>query len=120
MSLPLSPPTFERSNRYHDGGWYFQDSWKVAHTITLNLGLRWDYYGVQHNVNPSLDSNFYPSNTPNIPLGIADGQVLTTPQSPIGELWSPQPPQLRSTSRRCMGRFRRRQDGGARRLRHRL
>jgi hypothetical protein len=89
VSLPLSPPTFERSNRYHDGGWYFQDSWKVAHTITLNLGLRWDYFGVQHNVNPSLDSNFYPSNTPNIPLGIADGQVLTTPQSPIGELWSP-------------------------------
>ncbi len=89
VSLPLSPPTFERSNRYHDGGWYFQDSWKVAPTITLNLGLRWDYFGVQHNVNPNLDSNFYPSNTPNIPLGIANGQVMTAPQSPIGELWSP-------------------------------
>jgi outer membrane receptor protein involved in Fe transport len=89
LTLPLGPPTFERSNRYHDGGAYFQDAWKIAHTVTLNLGLRWDYFGVQHNVNPNLDSNFYPSNTPNIPLGIADGSVMTAPMSPIGELWKP-------------------------------
>ncbi|MGD1069768.1 MAG: TonB-dependent receptor [Bryobacteraceae bacterium] len=89
INLPVGPPTFERSNRYHEGALYFQDSWKVAHHVTLNLGLRWEYFGVQHNVNPNLDSNFYPSNNPNQFLAIEQGSVLTTPNSPIGELWKP-------------------------------
>jgi outer membrane receptor protein involved in Fe transport len=89
ITLPVGPPDFERSNRYHEGAVYFQDSWKVARRVTVNLGLRWEYFGVQHNVNSSLDSNFYTSNNPNPFLAIADGQVDTVPNSPIGELWQP-------------------------------
>ena len=61
VSLPVGPPHFERSNRYHEAAAYFQDSWKISRRLTLNLGLRWEYFGVQHNVNPNLDSNFYPA-----------------------------------------------------------
>jgi hypothetical protein len=90
INLPVGPPTFERSNRYHEGAVYVQDSWKIAKRFTINLGLRWEYFGVQHNVNPNLDSNFYPAtNAPNQFVAIEDGQVDTTPNSPIGELWKP-------------------------------
>lgn len=89
VSLPLGPPTFERSNRYHEGALYVQDSWKISRRLTFNYGLRWEYFGVQHNVNASLDSNFYPANVANPYQAIAQGVVDTTPNSPIGELWTP-------------------------------
>ena len=89
MTLPVGPPTFERSNRYHEGALYFQDSWKVTPRVTVNLGLRWEYFGVQHNVNANLDSNFYPGSGATVPRAIASGVVDIAPQSPIGELWQP-------------------------------
>jgi outer membrane receptor protein involved in Fe transport len=89
VTLPVGPPSFERSNRYHEGAAYFQDSWKVMHRLTLNLGLRWEYFGVQHNVDPYLDSNFYPSKNPNEFIAMQQGQVYEAPNSPIGELWKP-------------------------------
>lgn len=57
LTLPVGPPTFERSNRYHEYAFYGQDSWKVSPRFTVNLGLRWEYLGVQHNVDANLDSN---------------------------------------------------------------
>jgi outer membrane receptor protein involved in Fe transport len=90
VTLPVGPPDFERSNRYHEGAVYFQDSWKFSRRLTFNLGLRWEYFGVQHNVNANLDSNFYPqTNAANQFVGIENGVVEPTPQSPIGELWKP-------------------------------
>jgi hypothetical protein len=88
VNLPTDQPNFSRSNRYHEGALYFQDAWKVTHRFTLNLGLRWEYFGVQHNKNPNLDSNFYPDfSAPNIYEAIANGNVTTTPNSNIGALW---------------------------------
>jgi len=58
LSLPVAKPAFGRNYRYNDIAWYAQDSWKITPRLTLNFGVRWEYYGVQHNSDPSLDSNF--------------------------------------------------------------
>jgi outer membrane receptor protein involved in Fe transport len=89
INLPVGPPDFERSNRYHEGALYFQDAWKLSKRVTVNLGLRWEYFGVQHNVNANLDSNFYTANVSNPYQAIAQGTVETTPNSSIGGLWEP-------------------------------
>ncbi|HEY6392569.1 MAG TPA: TonB-dependent receptor [Bryobacteraceae bacterium] len=31
---------------YHDYGVYFQDDWRVTPNLTINAGLRWEFYGV--------------------------------------------------------------------------
>ena len=87
LTLPVSAPAFGRNNRYNDGSWYVQDSWKVSPRLTLNLGLRWEYYGVQHNANPSLDSNFYLGPGANIYQQVRSGVVDIANQSPVGGLW---------------------------------
>jgi outer membrane receptor protein involved in Fe transport len=58
LTLPVGPPAFNRNFHYNDGSLYAQDSWKIVPRFTLNLGVRWEYYGVQHNANQALDSNF--------------------------------------------------------------
>jgi outer membrane receptor protein involved in Fe transport len=58
LSLPASSPSFSRNYKYNDGAAYIQDTWKVTPRLTVNIGLRWEYYGVQHNSNKNLDSNF--------------------------------------------------------------
>jgi outer membrane receptor protein involved in Fe transport len=58
VTLPVTTPAFNRNFHYNDFAFYGQDSWKVRPRLTLNLGVRWEYYGVQHNANRALDSNF--------------------------------------------------------------
>lgn len=96
INLPATQPSFSRSNRYHDSAFYGQDNWKVTPKLTLNLGLRWEYYGVQHNKDPRLDSNFVFGTGSNFFEKIRDGRVYTvdatpnSPASPVGGLWKPQ------------------------------
>jgi hypothetical protein len=52
-------PEYYRGFRANEFATYFQDDWKVRSNLTLNLGLRWEYFGPPHNFRPGLDSNFY-------------------------------------------------------------
>lgn len=87
VNLPVGPPVFARSNRYHEFGTYFEDTWKATNRLTFNLGIRWDYFGVQHNKNPNLDSNYYDAQGGDIFDNIRNGNVATVPNSPIHGLW---------------------------------
>jgi outer membrane receptor protein involved in Fe transport len=86
LTLPVGQPNFSRSNRYNDWALYVQDAWKVNRRLTLNLGLRWEIFGTQHNKDPKLDSNYY-LGSGDIYQAIRNGQLLTVPNSPNGELW---------------------------------
>ena len=88
LTLPVGEPSFNRNNRYNDGNWYVQDSWKVTPKLTLNLGVRWEYYGVQHNANPALDSNFYLGPGATLFDQVRNGTAQIANQSPVGGLWA--------------------------------
>jgi outer membrane receptor protein involved in Fe transport len=89
VTLPVSQPNFTRNNRYNEWALYVNDTWSVTDRLKLNLGLRYEYFGVQHNTDPSLDSNFYYGSGSNIHEQIRNGRIYTAPESPIGSLWSP-------------------------------
>ncbi|HVJ08688.1 MAG TPA: TonB-dependent receptor [Acidisarcina sp.] len=90
ITLPATSPSFARSDRFHDWAVYAQDAWKATPRLTVNYGVRYEYYGVQHNNKKNLDSNFYYGNNTLTAQNIRNGHVYTTPNSPIKSLWNPQ------------------------------
>jgi hypothetical protein len=89
ITLPAVSPSFSRSDRYRDSALYAQDTWRFTPRLTLNLGVRWEYYGIQHNSAAALDSNFYLGAGSTLPQQIAAGAISTVPNSSLGKLWKP-------------------------------
>lgn len=54
---------FESDNGKNYWGTYVQDDWKVSSKLTLNLGLRWDFFGLVYD-HHAAQANFVPSGPP--------------------------------------------------------
>jgi len=65
-------PKFERGYRANEYDFFVQDDWRVNNRFTVNLGLRWEYFGPPHNNEPNIDSNFYFGSTVPLPQQCAD------------------------------------------------
>ena len=87
LTLPVGPPDFTRSNRYKDFALYVNDAWRLKSRFTLNLGLRYEYFGVQHNVDPKKESNLYFGTGSSLQERIRNAKVQLAGDSPIGSLW---------------------------------
>ncbi|MGD0793380.1 MAG: TonB-dependent receptor [Terriglobales bacterium] len=64
MSASINPttgqsPDYYRGYRANEVAFYVQDDWRVSSRLTMNLGLRWEYFGPPHNFQPNIDSNLY-------------------------------------------------------------
>lgn len=88
VTLPLGPPSFSRSNLYHELAFYVNDSWRLRSDFTVNLGLRYEFYGVQRNKDASLDANFYFGAGDNIVDQVRNGGLARAVDSPVGALWT--------------------------------
>ncbi len=89
ITLPATAPSFSRSFRYNDWAAYAQDNWKLTRRFTFNYGVRYEFYGVQHNGNQKLDSNFYFGSGASIYDRVRNGSVQIAPDSPVGKMWNP-------------------------------
>jgi outer membrane receptor protein involved in Fe transport len=90
VQLPATQPSFARSYRYNDWALYAQDSWRASPRLTLNYGVRYEHYGVQHNGDPNLDSNLYFGPGSNMFEQLRTASIQLAPRSSIGGLWAPQ------------------------------
>lgn len=86
---PLPPAAYARSYRYKDWAIYGQDSFRVTPRLTLNYGLRWEHFGVQHNNHQNIDSNFYFGSGANLLEQVRNGNAQITTQSSVGQFWKP-------------------------------
>jgi hypothetical protein len=95
---PLSgnPTSVRKDVRSTVWGLYFQDDWRIRPTLTLNLGLRWEYFGSPYSTENNMSRLVLGSSTANALSGmqlIEGGNLWNVPLTnfapQIGFAWSP-------------------------------
>jgi hypothetical protein len=89
VTPPLVSANAARSYRYSDFAIYGQDSYRITPQLTLNYGLRWEHYGIQHNNKQALDSNFYFGSGSSLEQQVRSGTVQIADKSSAGGFWKP-------------------------------
>ena len=96
-TTPVGFPSFTSYNKYDEFALYANDTWSITDRLKINLGLRYEYFGPQKKSEPKYDSNFYysddgcsvnSSGVTEILDCIRGGTVLTSNESPSGNLWA--------------------------------
>jgi hypothetical protein len=61
IAPPFRAPSFTRHFHANEISWFAEDRYALTPRLTLNAGLRWEYFGVPHSPEHerALDSNFY-------------------------------------------------------------
>jgi outer membrane receptor protein involved in Fe transport len=86
LRLPVTSPNFTRNNRYNEYAIYGTDGWRITNRLTVNLGLRYEYYGPQKSTT-GQDSNFYLGSGSMLQERIRNGRLAVA--STKGGLWKP-------------------------------
>jgi len=87
LNAPFTAPSFTRHFHYNEVAWFAEDTYKLTPRLTLNAGLRWEYFGVLHSPDNerALDANFYLGPGDNRLQQIASGRFDLT-QNQTGAL----------------------------------
>jgi hypothetical protein len=80
-------PVYYRGYRANEVGIYGQDDWRVTPRLTINAGLRWEYFGPPQNFQPGLDANFY-QGTPVTPIPTTSTNPFFPVNSPYVALFA--------------------------------
>ncbi|MFQ5663732.1 MAG: TonB-dependent receptor domain-containing protein [Terriglobia bacterium] len=76
-------PIFYRGYRVNEMAGYIQDDIRVTARLSLNVGLRYEYFGIPHNFRKGLDSNFFFGNAIT-PIPNRTGNIFF----PVGATWA--------------------------------
>ncbi len=75
-------PNPYRGFRANEYAFFVQDDWRVKPRLTVNLGLRWEYFGPPHNFQNGIDSNVY-FGSPVTPVPTATNNAFFPVNSPF-------------------------------------